>query len=107
MIRFRAGVSSLYVHRHRYSNDAPDSFICPSCKEEDEDEEHFLFRCPAYEEVRKRFIFRVFDPMYHIDVDDILASDKVDTIRSASMYLFHAFRHRQDAMNTTNELCIC
>ena len=107
MIRFRAGVSPLYVHRHRYSNDAPDSFICPSCKEEDEDEEHFLFRCPAYEEVRKRFIFRVFDPMYHIDVDDILASDKVDTIRSASMYLFHAFRHRQDAMNTTNELCIC
>ena len=103
MIRFRAGLSSLYVHRYRFYIDELDQFICPSCNEEDEDEEHMLYRCPAYEDLRKKFIFRFFEPFAHIEIDYLFATDDVEIIRSLSMYLFYAMKRRDDALKTTVE----
>ena len=56
LIRFRTGFTDLYIHKYRFSNDSQSSFICPSCTEEEEDEDQFLIRCPAYEDVRFKYI---------------------------------------------------
>ena len=103
MIRFRAGVSQLYIHKYRFYKDDLDDFTCPSCNEEDEDEEHVLFRCPAYEELRKKFIFSLFDQLVSIQIHDLFASDNMETTRSLSMFLFHALKQRQDALKPTSE----
>ena len=105
LIHFRAGVSQLYAHRYRFYKEDTDQFTCPSCNEEEEDEEHVLFRCPAYAELRKKFMFRLFDPLLHINIHDLFNCNDVETTRSLSMYLFYTMKQRQDAI--INRECLC
>lgn len=101
LIRFRAGFSELYVHRYRFSKDTPLSFICPSCNEEDEDEVHFLIRCPAYEDLRQKYICSNVESEIRLGVHDIIASESESSLRSAAMYLYFAFKRRRAAVQPT------
>ena len=67
-IIFIFGITDLYNHKHRYNNDYPTTcYLCPICKGEDEDEEHFILRCPALYDLRMKYIV----PHVHPDSSDV------------------------------------
>jgi len=100
-IRFRFGVSEMYIHKYRYENEY--QRLCPLCKEGDEDEDHMLFRCPVLCDLRNKYIV----PHVHPDNDkrimqEILAATETCVIRAVAMYLYYAFQRRCQAIEMSN-----
>ena len=56
MTKFRFGVSEINVHRQRYKTYNQSNFQCPFCKSLEENEVHFVLRCPLYNEARTQYI---------------------------------------------------
>jgi hypothetical protein len=50
MTKFRFGISDLAVHYYRYRQHTRRHLICPVCKNGEENEIHFVFCCPVYED---------------------------------------------------------
>ena len=99
LIKFRFGISDLYIHKHRY--DAFLDIVCPLCQEEDEDEYHVLIRCPAVSDLREKYIIPHATENY--DVFNYLMESREQTvIRSLSTYLYHVMRRRECAMIDRN-----
>ena len=76
---FRSGISDLTVHFYRYRNHTESDLLCPLCREDVEDEVHFLLKCPFFSELRREFIppksFRnpcTFRLIYNIRQDSVL-----------------------------------
>ena len=100
-VRFRFGMSELYIHRYRYQHQC-NLTICPSCMEEEEDELHMLFFCPALCAIREKYLM----PYPHHDANEVfkemLSSTDYATIRKVSIYLYHAFKRRSEAIEILN-----
>ena len=96
-IKFRMGVSELFNHKYRFRQDSP-SMLCPSCREDEEDDTHFLLECPAYEDLRSRHIRFLVAPMPFSYVS-LLSSNDAETVKNVSTYLFHAFKRRRCALD--------
>ena len=92
--RFRFGVSELYTHRYRYMNNENNSNVCPSCNEADEDEYHFLFLCPAYEDIRMKYLEFCFGLGVQECMCLCFSSNDKERIRQVSSYVFHALKRR-------------
>ena len=99
-IRFRFGISNLHVHKHRYTD--PTEMMCPSCKECDEDETHFLFTCPAYNDVRTKYLQFCFGLSFNECYVQCFSNNRKEVHRSVSSYLYHAFKQRQYAIENTS-----
>ena len=52
-VQYRLEISPIHVHIMRYKKDVRKQPLCPVCKNEINDEAHVLFRCNAYDELRK------------------------------------------------------
>ena len=104
LIRFRSGFSELYVHKYRFLSDSPSSYTCPACNEEDEDEDHFLIRCHAYEDLRNKYILGLDNVENRLDVHDIMANESLKSLRSTAMFVYFAFKRRQTAIQTVDLL---
>ena len=96
MIRFRLGISELFVHKKRYCQDAHVT-LCPVCCEQEEDERHFLLYCPALYDLRVKYIIA------HVreDIDpfvQLLSDSRTQVIRGVATYLYHAFKRRNEAL---------
>jgi len=98
-IRFRLGISDLYVHRNRY-NCNPHSTVCPLCMEEDEDENHFLFYCPALFDLRKRYILPHVREQTNDLFQGLFSTMDASVIRNVSNYLYQSFKRRSLAVET-------
>ena len=96
-VRFRLGISDLYVHKFRYCSQSHPS-VCPLCMEAEEDEMHFLFHCPALYDLRQKYILPCISNIESDLVQCIFASKETRTIRSASTFLYHAFKRRTEAV---------
>ena len=97
LIRFRMGISDLFVHKYRYST-FPFVNLCPLCMEKEEDEVHFLLYCPATNDIRIQYLlkyvqFDAFDPLLNI-----FLNNDVCAIRNIATYLYKAFRRRAEAL---------
>ena len=98
-IQFRTGFSELFSHRLRYRNINEDNlYICPSCRETFECEIHFLFSCPVYEDLRKKYLSHLYN-LSIWSVADVLGTVDCSEIRSIAIYLYWAFKRRQEAMS--------
>ena len=98
-IQFRTGFSELFSHRLRYRNINEDNlYICPSCRETFECEIHFLFSCPVYEDLRKKYLSHLYN-LSIWSVADVLGTIDCREIRSVAIYLYWAFKRRQEAMS--------
>ena len=62
IVRFRLGVNALAANKYRYSQN-DQARICPLCKTAEEDEMHFVFFCPALQQIRNTYI----QPYTHSD----------------------------------------
>ena len=95
-VRFRMGISDLYVHKFRYTTFDVQK-LCPLCREELETEKHFLLCCPALCDLRERYLY-VNGTCENLT--SLLSNRQMKTIRSISMYLYKAFSRRQQAVES-------
>ena len=95
-VRFRFGITDLYVHKFRYCDEGH-STLCPLCNEEDEDEKHFLLECPALYDLRRKYIFRHVHSTSSV-LSDLLSAQSENVIRSVGWYLVYAFKRRMDSL---------
>jgi len=89
-IRFRFGVTELYIHKRRY--DGHSQNLCPLCIEDDEDELHFLLQCPALHDLRTKYVMPHVHTCNESDLSLLLSQKTTNTIRSVAIYLHYAFR---------------
>ena len=100
-IRFRMGISDLFVHKQRYITHSCES-LCPLCRENDEDEDHFMFKCPALEDVRERYLCPFLTRSGN-DINILFNSDCKETTRSTSIFLYKAFSRRACVIKSPEE----
>ena len=55
LAKIRMGASRLNVHRFRFSDEIHKK-NCPFCLDKPEDEFHFLFVCPVYSDIRRKYL---------------------------------------------------
>eukprot|EP00745_Piridium_sociabile_P023105 TRINITY_DN35980_c0_g1_i11.p1 TRINITY_DN35980_c0_g1~~TRINITY_DN35980_c0_g1_i11.p1 ORF type:complete len:144 (-),score=3.67 TRINITY_DN35980_c0_g1_i11:64-438(-) len=94
--RFRLGISDLTVHHFRYRDNV--DLLCPLCKENTEDELHFVLCCPALSTIREKFI----PPKYYREpclfkLCLLMSSTRHADVRNLSIFLHRAFRLREIA----------
>ena len=98
-IRFRMGVTQLFVHKYRYTRDSDfNTYLCPACYERDENESHFLVECPVYDDLRNKFLRNL--PNVSVDVESLLKEQNPMVIRAVARYLYFAFQRREEAVAT-------
>ena len=54
--KLRLSYHCLCIETGRYKNVPLEHRICPMCKSDVEDEYHVMFKCPAYNNLRKRYL---------------------------------------------------
>ena len=98
MIKFRMGISALYIHRHRYIQGNIET-LCPICREADEDERHFLLYCPALYDLKIKYLI----PLIRWEEDEpftqLLCNSEAVVIRGVATFLYHAFKRREEALS--------
>ena len=99
MTKFRFGVSDIATHSLRYKNAQSNCFLCPLCKNANEDEVHFVLVCPFFSNLRKSLIAE----KYHRSPNSfrltlLLASTHEKTVRNLCAFLYKAFKARETAL---------
>jgi len=97
MVRFRLGISELFVHRMRYCSNTFET-LCPNCREEDEDERHFLLNCPALHDLQIKYLIPYVEEISTDPFVYLLSSNETRVIRAVATYLYHAFKRRDEAL---------
>jgi hypothetical protein len=85
------GVLPINSNMHRYSEN-PDLKMCPFCTDVLENEDHFLFYCPVYSDLRQRFLFD--RPTSVIVV--LSSSCSLTKLKLLSKYVHYAIQRRND-----------
>ena len=96
-VRFRMGITELYVHKFRYDLGGVQR-LCPLCREEIETELHFLIRCPAVSDLRVQCLPNVM--WTDGNIFELMSSNKMKVIRSISIFMYRAFVRRQDVIDS-------
>ena len=95
LTRFRFGISAITVHSLRFKRTDTRDLLCPLCKSATEDEIHFVLCCPAYHDLRQRFISRKFyNYPCAFRLSLLVASTNNSIIWKLCMYLYLAFKRR-------------
>jgi hypothetical protein len=98
--KFRLGVSSLAVHYYRYRDFTGENFICPLCKNDNEDEVHFVLRCPALHKIRVRYIpTKYYNQPCFFRLCLLMSSRKYSDVWNLSIFLHKAFKIRETAIS--------
>ena len=98
LIKFRLGTSCLKIHRFRFvaNRDArPSLYDCPFCSGVVEDELHFMFKCPAYNDLRIKYIpakFHRTPSAFHLSI--LLSSSQSYVLSKCALCIHEAFKVR-------------
>jgi len=88
LAQLRLGVLPINKNLKRYS-DCPLSRQCIFCQNVVEDEHHFLIVCPAYSDIRTRFIDKT------MSVTNILKDEGTEECRAVAKFICYAIRRRK------------
>ena len=100
VIRFRMGLNSLKINK-RY-NSTFENKLCPFCPTRDEDENHFMFICPEYEDIREKYLSKHFD-LEMMTVAEILQVNCVKSIRQVAMYIYYGLERRYEQFGNSQD----
>ena len=105
LTKLRLSSHPLRIETGRYGRNRVDRHLryCTLCDKNDiEDEYHFLFVCPAYNEIRKRFMNRQFyvRPNF-IKFCEMFKSEKKEILTNVSKYIKEALEHRKNSVILT------
>ena len=93
------GMSNIFTNKCRFLVD--ESFVCPHCIDEEEDEVHFLLQCPVYHDLRLK-CFRTFHSSPTETFKNVLATEDHCLIQGVSLYIYHAFQRRENCTFDNN-----
>lgn len=100
MTRLRFGISSIATHYSKYRNATDQQLICPLCKCWEENELHFVFKCPFFDELRTEYIPHKYVLNGSINSLNVLLSSKnKETTRNLCIYVYKAFKIREIALS--------
>ena len=95
LTKFRFGVSGISVHSLRFRRIDVCELVCPLCKTDKEDEIHFMFLCPAYDDLRGEYIPQKYyrSPcLFRLCI--LMSSSNETTMRNLSLYVHKALNRR-------------
>ena len=96
MARFRLGVSQLIVHVDRYKDINGSKSFCLLCKEEMENEVHFLLTCPALHYLREQYIPKKYYSRPSLFRAVLLLSNAhPQLVKNVAIFLYRAFKTRE------------
>ena len=94
----RLGTTDLELEKGRHRNIPRDARYCKNCNSREvEDETHFLFKCPAFDQIRKPFIEKICETAYHFR--NLNPTDK-------TKYLYFNTDLRTDHLNIAADMLI-
>ena len=74
MAQLRLGILPLKVETGRFERISLQDRLCEFCSENAiEDEEHFLFRCDLYHDLRQKFIGKIIDEIRNVEDEAAMA----------------------------------
>ncbi len=89
------------IEQGRYLNIDRDQRLCPFCKNDIENEFHFLLICTTYLDLRKMYIpIKYYTPATTNKFNKIMSSREEKLIRSIAMFLYYAFERRNALLNS-------
>ena len=92
---FRFGISDLLVHHFRYKRNSFYNLLCPLCKDAEETEVHFVFCCPALNDLRTQFIpqkYYKYPSQFRLSL--LMACTNETVVKRFAIYLFKSFKIR-------------
>ena len=90
LTQVRLGVLPLNNNLHRYSEN-PVERICIFCADAFENKQHFIYTCPLYSDVRKRFL----EKYSAVPLCKLIEGKNEKIGRSVAKFVFHAMKRRQ------------
>ena len=99
MAQFRMGVSQLYVHKHRFSEDMSLK-ACPFCENKVETEVHFLFECRMYNNIRGKYL-GFLNQTTNLDVSfkSLMTEPTREGIVKLARFIFDAMKLREASLS--------
>ena len=91
LTRFRFGVNELRANR-RFTNIQANR-QCPFCIQE-ENELHFLTKCPTYQELRQKYIMGFWITLNGLTVKDLVNNDNLEITKNVAIYIYYALMLR-------------
>ena len=91
LTRFRFGVNELRANR-RFTN-VQANRQCPFCVQE-ENEIHFLVQCPAYNELRVKYLMKYWITLNGVALKDLVSSSNPEITKSVATFIYYATLHR-------------
>ena len=98
LAQFRMGVSQINVHKYRYSKKT-ENWECPFCTKTLETEEHFIFECPKYVDVRLKYLQIIVSTEYPVNGNLHVMKLCEEKVLDFAKFLFYAFKLRSQALN--------
>ena len=97
---FRLGVSSILIHRSRFSTNALP--VCPLCNGHEEVEMHFLLHCPVYYDSRQKYLCvpENVSPNYAL-FKMVMERNEPLMIHKLSLFIYYALTRRNDYISGT------
>ena len=92
-IRFRFGVNELRANKI-FVNEHHLKLNCPSCRDHLETEEHFLLRCPLYNDLRSKYLNQYLNSARPNVVSCLIDGQEIKKTRSVAMYVYYALKLR-------------
>ena len=97
LARIRSGTNKLRIETGRYERPKIEEKFrtCKICMRETENEEHFLIKCPAYNDIREDFMKEVKDEEQEDETTKLLFGiGKTEKINKAIRYIRRAMARR-------------
>ncbi|XP_033745472.1 uncharacterized protein LOC117330985 [Pecten maximus] len=99
--KYRMQAHSLHIESGRYNAVPRGERICTVCNNNDiEDEMHFILLCPAYVELRMRFLKKYYYKHPSVfKLIELFSYKNIKTLRNLGKYSVHATDQRNNLMN--------
>ena len=92
LTRFRFGVNDLRGNR-KYLNPQANR-KCPFCVF-DETNDHFLLKCPAYNDLRSKYLLQFWITLNNVHVKDLVCNVNPDVVKNTAIFIFYALQYRE------------
>jgi hypothetical protein len=100
LIRFRLGISDILCHKNRFKCNVTNT--CPVCNNDEENDFHFLFHCPAYKQMRNT-LFALVNYSYNtVDVYSKIMCDRCNA-QVISKFVYFALKQRSMLLELKDE----
>ena len=94
-IRFRLRVCGLKAHKMWFSTEVSQDTSCPSCSAVYEDEIHFLFKCPMYNDLRDKYLNLTGNSFCWRNVSRVISNKNENKLNSLCKFITFALERRK------------